>query len=110
VIVYRPGERLRIDFTSEYARLVVPWPDAQAHSPGVVHLPDHVALFGREWRGRAWEGSADRTWLHLEFSGVLGVPVDLGDPHPPRLRPVSAEMAWSELEQALATGATDSID
>jgi hypothetical protein len=30
VIVYRPGKRLRIDFTSEHARLLVPWPDAAA--------------------------------------------------------------------------------
>ena len=74
VIVYRPGEPLRIDFTSEHARLVVPWPDAEARWPGAVHLPDHIALFGREWHGRAWESSADRTWLHLEFSSALTFP------------------------------------
>lgn len=71
VIVYRPSKPLQIDFNSEHARLVVPWPDAETCWPGAIHLPDRIALFGREWRGRAWERSADRTWLHLEFSGVL---------------------------------------
>ena len=111
VIIYRPGKRLRIDFTSEHARLVVPWADAEEHWRGAVHLPSHVALFGREWHGCAWEKSADQTWLHLEFSGALSLPETLDPEDPrPRLRPASVEMAWSEVEQALATGVPDSID
>jgi len=112
VIVYRPGERLRIDFTSEHARLVVPWPGGEAHWSGPVHLPDHVSLFGREWRGRAWERRAEQTWLHLEFTGVLSLPEALGGENvrPHHLRPASIEMAWSEVEQALATGESESID
>ncbi len=112
VIIYRPGTRLRIDFSSEHARLVVLWPGAEARWPGTVHLPDHVALFGREWRGRAWERSADQTWLHLEFSRALTLPEAryAENPYRHRLRPASIEMAWSEVEQALATRAPDSID
>jgi hypothetical protein len=107
VIVYRPGERLRIDFSSQHARLVVPWPEAETCSEGTVHLPAQFQLFGREWRARAWEKNAERTWLHLEFSAA----VTLHDnPRRCRLRPASMEIAWSEVERALATGASDSID
>ena len=112
VIAYRPGERLRIDFNSEHARLVVPWPDVKARWPGAVHLPEQVALFGRQWRARAWEKAADRTWLHLEFSGTLTFPETLDPDSGGRrgLRPASIEIAWSEVEQALATGVSGSID
>jgi len=112
VIAYRPGGRLRIDFSSEHARLVVPWPETGESWPGAVHLPDHVALFGREWRGRAWEKGADRTWLHLEFSSALTLPetLDRDNPRPRRLRPASVEIAWSEVERALASGGPDAID
>ena len=112
VIVYRPGERLRIDFSSQHARLVVPWPDAGARWQGAVHLPDQIALFGREWHARALERSADRTWLHLEFSRTLMLPQSLAseDSRPSHLRPAAIEMAWSEVEQALAAGASESID
>jgi hypothetical protein len=111
-IVYRPGGRLRIDFTAEHARLTVPWPDPHPHWPGEVHLPDCVALFGREWRGRTWERSADRTWLHLEFSRALTISegADADETRPRRLRPASVEMAWSEVEQALAAGDPAVID
>jgi len=111
VIVYRPGERLRIDFTSEHARLVVPWPNSEMRSAGVVHLPEHVSLFGREWRGRAWERSAEGTWLHLEFSGVLTLPetVKSDNYRARRLRPAWIEIAWSEVEQALASGSVDQL-
>jgi hypothetical protein len=112
VIAYRPGGRLRIDFSCEHARLVVPWPNSEARSPGVVHLPEHVSLFGRKWRGRAWERSAERTWLHLEFSSALTLSEGLmsDNPRPHRLRPASIEIAWSEVEQALAREAPDSVD
>jgi hypothetical protein len=112
VIVYRPGKHLRIDFSSEHARLALPWPDAVTPSQGAVHLPEKFQLFGREWRARAWERNAERTWLHLEFSAVVTLPETLnpGNPRRRRLRPASVEIAWSEVEQALAAGASDSID
>jgi hypothetical protein len=111
-IVYRPGGRLRIDFTAEHARLVVPWPDPHPDWPGDVHLPEQIALFGREWRGRTWEGAPDRTWLHLEFVQPLSVPeVEASDDaRPRRLRSASAEMAWSEVELALASGDPAALD
>lgn len=103
VIVYRPGGRLRIDFTADHARLAIPWPETDAYWPGAVHLPDHIELFGREWRARAWERNQDYTVLHLEFSGVLKAAdaPSQEDSGFRRLRPASAEMAWSELEEAL---------
>jgi hypothetical protein len=112
VIVYRPGGRLRIDFSSDHARMLLPWPDAEAPGSGAVHLPERVALFGREWRGRTLEWSAGRTWLHLEFAGALPLPETVDSEHPRshRLRPASIEMAWSEVEHALASGVSDSID
>jgi hypothetical protein len=112
VIAYRPGERLRIDFSCEHARLVVPWLNFETGSPGVVHLPKHVSLFGREWRGCAWERTAEKTWLHLEFSGALTLSERLKSDNlrSRRLRPASIEIAWSEVEQALATDAPDSVD
>ena len=112
VIVYRPGGRLRIDFSCEHARLVAPWPEFEAPSPGVVHLPDRLSLFGREWRGLAWERSGERTWLHLEFLRALTIPETLTSETSGRrrLRPASIEMAWSEVEQTLAMGAPDAIE
>jgi hypothetical protein len=103
-LVYRPGGRLRIDFTAEHARLVLPWPVSAAYWPGEVRLPSRFEIFGREWRSVAWERTLDRAWLLLEFTRALAMPQaddDAGLRHP-RLRPASAEMAWSELEQALA--------
>jgi len=111
VIVYRPGGRLRIDFSHEHARLVVPWPDSDPAS-GVMRLPAQLVLFGRNWRGRAWDRSAERAWLHLEFSGTLSLsePQTLHRPDGRRLRPASVEIAWSEVEQALAMNASDSVE
>src|SRR5262249_22766492 len=66
---------------------------------------DHVELFGREWRALAWERNAGGAWLHLEFLRALSIP-DMREPSAPRLprlRPASVEMAWSEVEQALAS-------
>jgi hypothetical protein len=105
-LVYRPAGRLRIDFTSDHARLTLPWPASLAYWPGEVHLPARFELFGRVWRAVAWERTTDRAFLRLEFTRALTLSdagaTDAGL-RAPRLRPASAEMAWSELEQALAT-------
>jgi hypothetical protein len=70
-VVYQPRGLLRIDFSSEHARLCVPWPGTDSFWPGAVHLPDHVGIFGREWRCYAWERTAESAWLRLEFSRPL---------------------------------------
>lgn len=112
VIVYRPGNRLRIDFSSDHARLLVPWTDSGADWPGTVHLPEKIALFGREWRGSVLDSEAGQTRLLLEFSGILPIAKmpDVEKTNSRRLRPASTEMAWSEVELALAAGSSESID
>ncbi len=100
-LVYRPVGRLRIDFTSDHARLTLPWPASVAYWPGEVHLPARFEIFGRQWRAIAWERSVDRAWLRLEFTRALAM-TQAEDDAGLHLRPASAEMAWSELEHALA--------
>jgi hypothetical protein len=103
VIIHRPGGLLRIDFTSDRAKLTVPWFETDGYWPGAVSLPDRLELFGREWHCCAWEKDAERTWLHFEFSHVLAAP----DTRAPLgrslrgLRTASAEMAWSQVQEAL---------
>jgi len=115
-VIYRPKGRLRIDFSSDHARLMAPCPETDRNWLGAVCLPERVEVFGREWRARGWERNADGAWLHLEFLRALGI-LDTNTPSAPRrrpLRPAFAEMAWSELEQALARcvadGSEDPID
>jgi hypothetical protein len=103
-VVYRPAGRLRIDFSSDHARLITPCADTCYRWPGDVRLPERIEIFGREWRARGWERNAEGAWLHLEFVRALRIP-ERRSPSAPRqrpLRPAFAEMAWSELEQTLA--------
>jgi hypothetical protein len=103
-VVYRPAGRLRIDFSADHAKLMAPCPETHSDWAGAVRLPQRVEIFGREWRARGWERNADGAWLHLEFVRALGIP-DAHAPSAPRrrrLRPAFAEMAWSEMERALA--------
>lgn len=103
-VVYKPGARLRIDYSADHARIRVPWPATQLSWRGTVHFPDPFELFGREWRAARWETNGERTWLHLEFSRAL--PMDRVQPavetslH--RSHPASVDMAWAALENALA--------
>jgi hypothetical protein len=102
LIIYRPAGRLRIDFTSDHARLTIPWPASEAQWQGPVHLPDCFLVFGREWRPRAWERNAEGTCLHLEFSrNAKTASLPAADTPFRGLRPASAEIAWSEMERAL---------
>jgi hypothetical protein len=103
-LVYRPVGRLRIDFTAEHARLRLPWPASVQYGSGEVRLPGRFEIFGREWRAVAWERTAGGAALRLEFTRALIPPEAEGDDRhrATRLRPASAEMAWSELEQTLA--------
>jgi len=102
LIVYRPADRLRIDYTADHAKLTVPWPEAPSWT-GPVSMRGPFELFGREWRAISWEIAGESTLLHLTFSRVLPIsdaPARTDtDPH---LRPAHVEMGWSELERAVA--------
>jgi hypothetical protein len=102
-IVYAPGARLRIDFTEDYARLTVPWPVTQLHWPGAARLGGPFEIFGREWRPASWETDGEHSYLHLSFSRILPVAESPAseDAFAKPLRTAAADMAWSELEQAL---------
>jgi hypothetical protein len=102
--VYRPGGRLRIDYSTEHARLVVPWPETQLCWDGHVHIPDSFEIFGREWHTSSWETDGEGTSLHLVFSRVLPITeirpeADTGFR---RSHPASVDIAWTALENALA--------
>jgi hypothetical protein len=107
-ILYRPGGRLRIDFSGEHARLRVPWLDRRDSWSGNDHLPS-VELFGREWHTIRWEQDADHTWLELAFSQTL--PVAKLSPNAGtqlrRCRPAFVDMTWTALETALASADKD---
>ncbi len=103
MIVYTPGERVRIDYTADHAKLTLPWTEGPSSWSGAVALPGPFELFGREWRTSSWEIDGESSRLHLTFSRVLPVaePVpqtDAGE----RLHPAYVDMGWSELERVLA--------
>lgn len=102
-VVYRPMGRLRIDFSTDHARLRVPWLEARLRWCGEVHFPDTFELFGREWHASRWEEDADRTWLDLEFSRVLPVISEDAQRELRRWRPASVDIAWAALGNALAS-------
>ena len=108
-LVYRPGGRLRIDRSAQHARLKVPWPESRLHWSGNVELVNGLELFGREWHASTWESDGERTWLHLEFAGVLPISQIQPDAEESlrRSRPAHVDMAWSALENALATAVAD---
>jgi hypothetical protein len=102
-VVYKPGGRLRIDYSADHAKLEAPWPEMQLCWPGAVHFRDPLELFGREWRASSWETDGKRTRLHLTFSRALGIAeAPAADPSFRRTRPASVDMAWAALENALA--------
>ena len=107
-VIYKPWGRLRIDLSADHAKLVVPWPDAQLHWPGVVHFRDPFEIFGREWHESSWEMDEERAWLHLVFSRTLPIaeiqPEDMGFR---RSHLASVDMAWAALETALATSLSE---
>lgn len=106
IVVYTPGERLRIDFTRDHARLTVAWPETPAQWSGPVPVRGPFQIFGREWHASSWEIQRDSTLLHLTFTRILPIceSPQPAQPAPcfPRLRPAYIDMAWSEVEQALA--------
>ena len=104
VLVYRPQGRPRIDYSADHARLRVPWSQPRQNWSGTVHYPDELEVFGRLWKVARWENDGAHSWLHLVFSRP--VPVSLvPSSAPPDLRrclPASTDLAWAELETALA--------
>ena len=102
-IVYKPGGRLRIDFSTEHARLTIPLPHPALEWSGPVHLEDRYRIFGREWRAASLEADGERTWSHLVFLSVL--PVAEARPAAaasPASHLASVDMAWAAMEDALA--------
>ena len=103
LVVYRPGARLRIDYSADHAKLTVPWPEPELRWPGAVHFRDSLEIFGRGWHATRWETDGERTWLHLEFSRALIAesPAE-AEVRFQRTRPASIDIAWAALETALA--------
>jgi hypothetical protein len=105
LIVYRPVGRLRIEYSGGHARLRVPWLETRLNWSGGIPFPGTFEIFGREWHLSQWEQDAEHAWLHLMVSGVLPMTeiVPAGDARWWRLRPVSVDLAWSALENALTS-------
>ena len=103
MVVYTAGERLRIDFSAEHAKLSVRWPEALPGGFGAVPVRGPFEVFGREWRMASWEMDGEGTLLHFTFSRALRV-AEMGQPAAPshRLLPAYVDMAWSEVERALS--------
>ena len=103
-VVYKPGGRLRIDYSGDHAKLDVPCPNTRLDWSGVVRFQDPFEIFGREWKVSSWETEGDRSWLHLVFSRALPIAeiAPTADSCFRRSRPASVDMAWAALENALA--------
>lgn len=102
-IFFRPGGRLRIDYSGRHATLRVPWPVKMRWSGG-CHSDDRFKIFGREWRVTKYEVDSERTWLLLELFRKLPVSELIPGAHrgPWELRPASVDMAWTSVGSALA--------
>ena len=102
-IVYRPAGRLRIDYSEDHSRIVMPWAEARWHWSGPVSFTNRPEVFGREWRISHWEQDGERTLLHLEF--VASLPMTAIEPGAEsslrRSHPAAIDMAWTALGRAL---------
>ena len=105
ILVYRPHGRPRIDYSADHARLKVPWPEPRQSWSGTVHFPVELEVFGRQWKVEQWEKDGTHSWLNLIFSRPVSVTMTASSPEASwrRCPPVSADLAWAELETALAT-------
>lgn len=104
MLVYRPHGRPRIDYSADHTRLRVPWPESVQGWSGTVHFPHELEVFGRLWKVARWEKDGAHSWLHLIFSRTSPVTL-VPSSTPPDLRrcaPASIDLAWAELETALA--------
>jgi hypothetical protein len=103
-IAYTAGQRLRIDFSADHARLTIPWPESPARWFGAIPVRGPFQIFGREWRTISWEIQRDATLLHCAFLRVLPISEtpQTSACSSLRLRPAYVDMAWSEVERALS--------
>ena len=102
MIVYRPAGRVRIDYSSEHARIRVLWPEARYRWTGDTNFDTVMHVFGREWRLGRWEQDAEHTWVDLVFTRWLRA-CEMGfEPAPRRSQPASVDLAWAALEESLA--------
>jgi hypothetical protein len=108
LVVHFPVGRLRIDFSADHAKLVIPCGETRRHWLGEVAFPETVEIFGREWRVSGWEQDGEQAWAHLSFSRNLSVDkiAPAGAAGLRRLRPASVDIAWSALENALTASLT----
>ena len=112
-VLYKPMGRLSMDYSSDHVRVRVPWPEARLHWSGSVQFAAPIEIFGRAWHIAHWEQDAERTWLDLEFAGVLPIAEIAAEAEPVlrRSRPAYVDMAWTALENALVEGlAAGSLD
>jgi hypothetical protein len=95
--------RLRLDYVADEVRLRVPWLEIELSRIDSTPIPDTFEIFGRECHLSRREQDGKRTWLHLVVSRVLSMTetMSAGDARWWRLRPVSVDLAWSALENAL---------
>lgn len=104
-VEYKPAGRLRIDFSSDHAKLGLPLPYTRLRWSGAVQLQDRYEVFGREWHVVSWERDADRTWANLVFSQLLPIEeIPVSDTsYFRRSHPALVDMAWSAMADALAS-------
>ena len=103
-VVYRPGGRLRIDYSADHAKMDVPWPDTQLRWGGEFQFAEPFEIFGREWHASSWETDGQRTRLHLVFARILPIAEAefAADVRVGRSRTASIDIAWAAVENALA--------
>jgi hypothetical protein len=100
-VVYRPVGRLRLEYVADHMKLPLPCPETWLSGHGDISFPDTFEIFGRECRLSHREQDGGCTWLHLVLSHVLTETVPPGDARWWRSRPVSVDLVWSGLENAL---------
>lgn len=103
-VIHVPAGRLRIDYSADHAKFVIPCEDAAQKWSGEITFPDAFEMFGREWRASGWEQDGEHAWFHLTYSRNLRIDeiAPAAAARVRKLRPASVDIAWSALENALA--------
>ena len=103
-VIYVPAGRLKIDYSADHAKLVIPWPEIRRQWNGEVVFPRSLVIFGREWHPAELEQDGEHAWLHLGYSRTVKM-VEIAPAAAAglrRVRPAAVDIAWSALENALA--------